>query len=59
MTENDDLPPEVRRQDEEDELQVAGQLAELRKDTEATQDEEFPERCDGKTKRTNCRSPGS
>ena len=42
MTENDYLPPEVRRQDEEDELQVAGQLAELRKDTEATQNEDLP-----------------
>jgi hypothetical protein len=31
MTHEDDLP-EVRRQDEEAELQVAAQLAELRKD---------------------------
>ena len=52
MTENDDLPAEVRRQDEEDELQVAGQLAELRKDTEAIM-RTCPQRCDGKTKRTN------
>ena len=28
----DDLPAEVRRQDEEDELQIAAQLAELRKE---------------------------
>jgi hypothetical protein len=30
MTHEDDLPAEVRRQDEEDELQIAAQLAELR-----------------------------
>ena len=36
MTDKDDLPAQVRRQDEEAELQVAAQLAELRKDTEAT-----------------------
>ena len=34
MTENDDLPAEVRKQDDEAELQIAKQLAELRKDTE-------------------------
>ena len=32
MTPDDDLPAEVRRQDEEAELQIAAQLAELRKD---------------------------
>jgi alkanesulfonate monooxygenase SsuD/methylene tetrahydromethanopterin reductase-like flavin-dependent oxidoreductase (luciferase family) len=32
MTHEDDLPAEVRRQDEEDELQIAAQLAELRKE---------------------------
>ena len=32
MTHEDDLPAEVRRQDEEAELQIAAQLAELRKD---------------------------
>jgi hypothetical protein len=31
MTHEDDLPAAVRRQDEEDELQIAAQLAELRK----------------------------
>jgi cation transport regulator ChaB len=30
MTHNDDLPAEVRRQDEEAERQIAAQLAELR-----------------------------
>lgn len=32
MTHEDDLPAEVRRQDEEDELLIAAQLAELRKE---------------------------
>ena len=32
MTPEDDLPADVRRQDEEAELQIAAQLAELRKD---------------------------
>jgi hypothetical protein len=32
MTYEDDLPAEVRRQDEEDELQIAAQLAELRQE---------------------------
>src|SRR5512142_2398071 len=32
MTHEDNLPAEVRRQDEETELQIAAQLAELRKD---------------------------
>ena len=32
MTDEDGLPAEVRRQDEEDELQIAAQLAELRKE---------------------------
>ena len=32
MTDEGDLPAEVRRQDEEDELQIAAQLAELRKE---------------------------
>jgi hypothetical protein len=43
MTDNDDLPAEVRRQDEEDELQIAAQAAGLRKDTEATHDDDLPE----------------
>lgn len=32
MAREDDLPAEVRREDEEAELQIAAQLAELRKD---------------------------
>jgi hypothetical protein len=32
MTDNDDLPAEVRRQDEEAERHIAGQLAGLRTD---------------------------
>ncbi len=32
MTHENDLPAEVRRQDEEDELQIAAQLAELREE---------------------------
>jgi hypothetical protein len=32
MTHEDDLPAEVRRRDEEDELQIAAQLAELREE---------------------------
>jgi len=35
MTHEDSLPAEVRRQDEEAELQIAAQLAELRKDGNA------------------------
>ena len=34
MTHGDDLPAEVRKQDEEAELQVAAQLAELRNNAE-------------------------
>ena len=34
MTDEDNLPAEVRRQDEEDELLIAAQLAELRKEEE-------------------------
>jgi hypothetical protein len=41
VTDKDDLPAEVRRQDEEAELQVAAQLAELRKDTEAAHDDDL------------------
>ena len=32
MTHEDDLPAEVRRQDEEDELRIAAQLSEMRKE---------------------------
>ena len=42
MTDNDDLPAEVRRQDEEAELQIAAQLAGLGKGTEATHDDDLP-----------------
>ena len=35
MTHGNDLPAEVRKQDEEAELQVAAQLAELRQDPDA------------------------
>ncbi len=42
VTHNDDLPAEVRRQDEEAELQIPAQLAELGKDTEATHNDEAP-----------------
>jgi hypothetical protein len=37
MTHGNDLPAEVRKQDEEAELQVAAQLAELRRDADAVQ----------------------
>ena len=40
MTHEDDLPAEVRRQDEEDELQIAAQLAELRKEEAELRKEE-------------------
>lgn len=42
MTHNDDLPAEVRRQDEEAELQIAAQLAELRTAREATDTGDLP-----------------
>ena len=42
MTDNDDLPAEVRRQDEEAELQIAGQLAGLGKGTGVTHDDDLP-----------------
>jgi hypothetical protein len=42
MSHDDDLPAEVRRQDEEAELQIAAQLAELRTDTEATHEDDLP-----------------
>jgi|SRR5271165_7022389 len=42
MTNNDDLPAEVRRQDEEAELKIAAQLAGLGKGTEATHDDDLP-----------------
>jgi len=42
VTDNDDLPAEVRGQDEEAELQIAAQLAGLGKDTEAAHDDDLP-----------------
>ena len=42
MTPDDDLPAEVRRQDEEAELQIAAQLAELHTDTGTTREDDLP-----------------
>jgi hypothetical protein len=42
MAHEDDLPAQVRRQDEEAELQIAAQLAELRTDTEAAHGDDLP-----------------
>ncbi len=42
MTQNEDLPAEVRKQDEEAERQIAAQLAELRKNTEAAHNDDLP-----------------
>ena len=42
MTPDDDLPAEVRRQDEEAELQIAAQLAELYTDTGTTREDDLP-----------------
>jgi len=42
MSHDDDLPAKVRRQDEEAELQIAAQLAELRTETEAAHDDGLP-----------------
>ena len=42
MTPENDLPADVRRQDEEAELQIAAQLAELRTDTGTTHEDELP-----------------
>ena len=42
MTPENDLPAEVRRQDEEAELQIAAQLAELRTDTGTTRRDDLP-----------------
>ena len=41
MAHEDDLPAQVRRQDEEAELQIAAQLAELRTDTEAAHEDDL------------------
>jgi len=41
MAHEDDLPAQVRRQDEEAELQMAAQLAELRTDTEAAHEDDL------------------
>jgi hypothetical protein len=42
MTHEDDLPAEVRKQDEEAELQIAAQLAELRQDAHAAHGDDLP-----------------
>jgi hypothetical protein len=42
MSREDDLPAEMRRQDEEAELQIAAQLAGLRKDTAAAHEGDLP-----------------
>jgi len=41
MAHEDDLPAQVRRQDEETELQIAAQLAELRTETQAAQGDDL------------------
>jgi len=41
MTHENDLPAEVRRQDEEDELKIAAQLADLRKEEADLRKEEL------------------
>jgi cation transport regulator ChaB len=42
MSHDDDLPAQVRRQDEEAERQIAAQLAELRTGTETTHQNDLP-----------------
>ena len=42
MSHEDNLPAEVRRQDEEAELQIAAQLAELRTGTETAHEDDLP-----------------
>ncbi len=42
MNPEDDLPAEVRRQDEEAELQIAAQLADLRTDTGTAREDDLP-----------------
>jgi hypothetical protein len=42
MTSEDDLPAEVRQQDEEAELQIAAQLAELRTAAGAAHEDDLP-----------------
>jgi hypothetical protein len=42
MTQEDDLPAEVRKQDEEAELQVAAQVAELRQDADPAHGDDLP-----------------
>ena len=42
MTREDDLPAEVRREDEEAELQIAAQLAELRTGTGTPREDDLP-----------------
>ena len=42
MAREDDLPAEVRREDEEAELQIAAQLAELRTGTGTPREDDLP-----------------
>ena len=56
MTTENDLPAEVRRQDEEAELQIAAQLSELRTDTGTAREEICPRKCEGRTRKPNSRS---
>ena len=42
MAREDDLPAEVRREDEEAELQIAAQLAELRTGTATPREDDLP-----------------
>ncbi|MGO9780080.1 MAG: hypothetical protein ACLPKE_16125 [Streptosporangiaceae bacterium] len=42
MTPENDLPADVRRQDEEAELQIAARLSELRTDTGTAREDDLP-----------------
>ncbi len=42
MTSEDDLPAEVRQQDEEAELQIAAQLAEIRTEAGTAHEDDLP-----------------
>ena len=59
MSDEDDLPAEIRRQDEEAELQVAAQLAELRKDTDATDKGDLPAEVRRQDEEAELREPRS
>ncbi len=55
MTPDDDLPAEVRRQDEEAELQIAAQQPSYTQRPERLARTICPRECDGKTKKPNGR----